>query len=409
MENNLIVYDNNFKPKITKRNRNKKFTEKRRPYKTYLDAKWEWSCIFIELDELKLTKTNDYLKLTSTKYGIVYSTLKNKYYNYKNKNIKYDKIEHRGGSNKIFVNTVEVEMMIFFKNNFIDKNEMLCDQLIKLHAIDKFNLLKNNKIFKASSGWCFDFKNRFYLSTVRCSTCKKSTTVYTEQELNDFLELCNTKHTLVGSDNFFNCDEMKNNNINVSKTTIHIKGTDNAKINVNENEKEGVTATLIVNASGLMLKPIIIAKGKTKRCLKKYNLDDRVIGSYSNNGWMNGGIMKILIDSIYEKTANKKTCLLLDQHPTHTTDFVKEYALTKNIELIYVPKGYTYKYQPLDVGINGILKQKSKAIWRGEKIKNPNLKITNADGIKHLLTAISELKEETIKNSFNKSCFVKKI
>ena len=44
---------------------------------------------------------------------------------------------------------------------------------------------------------------------------------------------------------------------------------------------------------------------------------------------------------------------------SHKTQFIREYALTKNIELIYVPKGYTYKYQPLDVSINGIIKQKS--------------------------------------------------
>ena len=94
---------------------------------------------------------------------------------------------------------------------------------------------------------------------------------------------------------------------------------------------------------------------------------------------------------------------------SHTTTFVKEYALKKKIELIYVPKGYTYKYQPLDVGINGIIKQKSKALWRSEKIKNPELKITNTDGIKHLLTSINELSIDTIQKSFYKSCFIKKI
>ena len=286
---------------------------------------------------------------------------------------------------------------------------MLCDQMIKLYAIDVFKLLNVDKIFNASSGSSTNFKNKFYLSTVRCSIFKKSTTFYTEKELNDFTNLCIEKHKLVGSDNFYNCDEMKNNNINVSSTTIHIKGTDNAKININNNEKEGVTTTLIINASGQILKPIIIAKGKTKLSLKKYNLNDQVIGSYSNNGWMNGGIMKILIDLINEKTLNKKACLLLDQHPSHTTKFVKDYALSKNIELIYIPKGYTYKYQLLDVGINGIIKQKSKAIWRKEKIKNTELKITNADGIKHLLTAISELTEEVIKKSFIKSCLIGKI
>ena len=104
---------------------------------------------------------------------------------------------------------------------------MLCDQIIKL--------LNVNKTFNASSGQCTNFKNKFYLSTVRCSIFKKSTTVYTEKELNDFTNLCIEKHKLVSSDNFYNCDEMKNNNINVSSTTIHFKGTDIAKININNN------------------------------------------------------------------------------------------------------------------------------------------------------------------------------
>ncbi len=407
MTNKIITYDDSFKPTVIKRNRDKTFTEKRNNYKTYNKAKWDWSNVFIEIDELKANKTAKFFKIIAKKYGINQSTLKNKYNNHKNKNIIYSKKECRGGNNRIFSFKVELEIVIFIKESFIDKNEMLCNELIKIHAKDKFKLLQNNKIFKASSGWCSNFKNRFNLSTVKCSIYRKSTTIYTQIELDEFTKSCNDKHKLVGSDNFFNCDEMKNNNINVSSTTIHIKGTDNAKINVNQNEKEGVTTTLIINASGLMLKPIIIAKGKSKRCLKKYNLNDSVIGTYSNNGWMNTGIMKVLIDSINEKTMNKKACLLLDQHPSHTNNAIKEYAVSKNIELLYIPKGYTYKYQPLDVSINGIIKQKSKAIWRTEKIKNPNLKITNADGIKHFLTALNEIKPETIKNSFIKACVIK--
>ena len=135
-------------------------------------------------------------------------------------------------------------------------------------------------------------------------------------------------------------DETKNNNINVSKTTIHIKGTDNAKIYVKNNEKEGVTAGLIINAAGEILKPIIIAKGKTKKCLNKYKLNnDNIIGTYSNNGWINNGIMKVVLDLINIKTNNNKACLLLDQFNAHTSESTKEYAATKNIELIFIPCG----------------------------------------------------------------------
>ena len=61
--------------------------------------------------------------------------------------------------------------------------------------------------------------------------------------------------------------------------------------------------------------------------------------------------------------------------------------------------------QPLDVGINGIIKQKSKAIWREEKIKNPELKITNSDVTRHLISTINSLTEKTIKKVIHKVMF----
>src|SRR5438552_2097284 len=72
-----------------------------------------------------------------------------------------------------------------------------------------------------------------------------------------------------------------------------------------------------------------------------------------------------------------------------------------NIELIFIPEGLTYKYQPLDVLINGILKQKSKRMWREEIIKDPNLKITNKDAVRHFSLAMKELTKYVIKRAFN--------
>ena len=105
MDNLIIIknnIDNEYKSIINKRLRNKKFTTERRPYKTYNDAKWTWSEIFIKIDNLKLIGTIDFFKQISIKYGIVLSTLKNKYYDFKNNKIIIDNKEHRGGSNKIF-------------------------------------------------------------------------------------------------------------------------------------------------------------------------------------------------------------------------------------------------------------------------------------------------------------------
>jgi hypothetical protein len=48
------------------------------------------------------------------------------------------------------------------------------------------------------------------------------------------------------------------------------------------------------------------------------------------------------------------SALVLDKFSAHTSEFIIEYAKEKNITLIFIPEGMTYKYQPLDVLINGI-------------------------------------------------------
>ena len=130
------------------------------------------------------------------------------------------------------------------------------------------------------------------------------------------------------------------------------------------------------------------------------------MGTYSNNGWVNNGIIRMALEEINKVTGGKPSTLLLDQFPVHTSDFIMEEAKKRNIELIFVPKGLTSKYQPLDVLINGILKQKAKKLWRQEMIKDPNMKITNADAVKHFLKAKEGITSEIIKKSFNKSCFL---
>ena len=72
-----------------------------------------------------------------------------------------------------------------------------------------------------------------------------------------------------------------------------------------------------------MLIPILTAKGKTKLSLKKYKLDEnKILGTYSNNGWVNNGIIKIALEEIYKNTKGKPSALLLDQFTIHTDDFI---------------------------------------------------------------------------------------
>lgn len=190
--------------------------------------------------------------------------------------------------------------------------------------------------------------------------------------------------------------------------TIKIKGDDNSKINIGGNNKSGFTLVLTISAAGLFLKPILISKGKTKRSLKKFNVNDKILGTYSNNGWINRGIMKIALNNIHNITKGKRAVLLLDQFKVHTDEFVLKEATKLNIKLIFVPIGKTSILQPLDVSINGILKEKAKRLWKQERINNPEKSVTVSDGIKHFLSVANEIKKNVIIKAFKKSCFDKK-
>lgn len=190
--------------KKIKRTREPKFTEKRDPYKKYQKATWKWIDIFMEIEILKSANKKDFIKTVAGNYGIKYKTLKNKYNKYKNDVNINDNInnENRGGHKRIFNDQDEYEIFLFLKNNFMDKNRILCNEIIKLHAIDKCKKLYPDKNFSASDGWCDIFKQKWKLSTVKCSISKIASTIYTNDEINIFLKKCKDSLLLV-KPNFF--------------------------------------------------------------------------------------------------------------------------------------------------------------------------------------------------------------
>lgn len=163
------------------------------------------------------------------------------------------------------------------------------------------------------------------------------------------------------------------------------------------------------------MKPIIICKGKTEKCQRKFNLDKNlIIGTQSKSGWINEDIMLLVLDQISERSKNAKSVLLLDQYDAHKTDKVKEYANSKNISLIYVPIGMTDKYQPLNIGVNGIFKNKMRQYYtnfitnntifdENNKIIENNNKIIYkyADFTNDVINTWKSINITTIQRSFN--------
>ena len=184
--------DNQTLPIKIIRKHNKTYTKKRQPYKTYLQADWNWSDIFKEIEDTK-KYSSTYLKDISNKYGIKYSTLSNKYSTYagSDKLIILVDCENRGGCNKIFSNEDGKILYERIMNGFIINNGPLNNNIIKSLALklyaEKNKNMINGNTFTASDGWCSMFKKKWKLSTQKVKPSKKATNIPSNDEISKFI------------------------------------------------------------------------------------------------------------------------------------------------------------------------------------------------------------------------------
>lgn len=143
------------------------------------------------------------------------------------------------------------------------------------------------------------------------------------------------------------------------------------------NSKEGAT---IIAASKMKTEekiPLaIVAKGKSKRCEKKFGVqknDDEII-FHSPNGWTNSQVMIKYLEWLSGKMDHQKFVLVLDVYKSHLKDEVLEKADELGIHLIFVPACGTGMYQPLDISVFGIFKEKLKKYEKENKVPDEGTK-----------------------------------
>lgn len=381
----------------------KTFPLKRDNYKNYSVAKWSWYDVFLEIDE-SIKDNPKCKKNIADKYNIKYNTLRDKYKKWVDDGkLIMNNNDNRGGHNKLITEDNERKLYEYLKELYINNNLFLDDELIKISATKtwKYANPQVNDNYEISAAWVYYFKKRWNLSSLTARPNKKSTNTndgYTYYYLN----LCANYYLDLNSNLIFNMDETKWLIVNNNPKVIGITGSENRKITYNVNEKIGFTAVFTINAAGLFMKPIIIIKGKSNRCLikTKYIDNDKIILKYSDNGWINVEIMKFLLNEINKITQNKESILILDQYSVHTNELVISEAKKLNIKLIYVPVGKTDKHQPLDVNINGPLKSIGKHIDKEKYLMDPFIVPTIDGSIDSLIESINKIQTNTIINSF---------
>ena len=167
-----------------------------------------------------------------------------------------------------------------------------------------------------------------------------------------------------------------------------------------------MTAVLMVTAAGEKLPTLFIKRGTTPACISKLRTTPASALGYSADGWMNGDVMKMIIDSWHARAVarpgihNGHCALILDQYSAHKSQEVVDYAESKDVYLIFVPVGTTSHRQPLDVSVNGPIKSLARRRWRERMQANPAARLTLQDAINEFEAAYATVTSATVRGGF---------
>jgi DDE superfamily endonuclease len=128
-----------------------------------------------------------------------------------------------------------------------------------------------------------------------------------------------------------------------------------------------ITVLAACTAAGKMLKPTIVAKGKTEECERNFGklAKGAAFLQHTESGLTTTQSFLEWINAIVAPYTNgRHAVLVLDQWPAHITDSVKDRLRELNITMLEVPARGTALLQPLDAGVFGVAKKQIQAHYK---------------------------------------------
>ena len=134
-------------------------------------------------------------------------------------------------------------------------------------------------------------------------------------------------------------------------------------------EKQHLTVVLSCTASGDMLPPMIIFKGKTKISIQGLKAPPGFIIAHQEKAWMNGELMLKWLDGVWNKSCKynhpeAESLLVMDSFSAHLTEAVAANAKKNKVRTVIIPGGCTSVLQPLDVCLNKPFKAILRRLWQ---------------------------------------------
>jgi transcription initiation factor IIE alpha subunit len=280
----------------------------------------------------------------------------------------------------------------------------ITDNVIKVKAQQIYDKLKETETdlpqhFNFSNGWLSKFKLR---NNIIQKTLHGESGSINEIVIKTEIEKLNLLLIKYGRDNIFNSDESPLfYKLNPNRTLAY----KSENINGLKKCKERITILLACNASGtIKLKPFIIGKYASPRCLKNKDLNKLEIQyMHSKNAWITKTIWEKYVKYI-DSQCTKESILLIDNCSAHLLDY--DNLELKYLTVYFFPPNTTGSLQPCDAGIIKTFKTYYKSsyieklIFEIERGKC-NYKITLYEALLFSSLAWGKINQNIIVNCWN--------
>ena len=155
-----------------------------------------------------------------------------------------------------------------------------------------------------------------------------------------------------------------------SSTTLQQAGSRTVNGRTSTSSTMQVTVAVTVTASGEMLKPLIIFKGKPKGRIQREfpTYPEGSFYSCQDNAWMDEQVMKDWVETVLKPHVEQAPedihpILLLDSYRCHMMASIVNAIGDLGVQIEHIPGGCTGLCQPIDVGIGKPMKNRIRNSW----------------------------------------------
>ena len=184
------------------------------------------------------------------------------------------------------------------------------------------------------------------------------------------------------------------------------KGVEEVSATLPADYRSCFTVIATILADGTKLPPVFLAQGKTSECHSQFSEMESDTDKYelyhSPGKNTNDHTMIWYLHKYHEWMGNEASALFLDRYTSHVSASTKECAQNLQIELVYIPRSATEKYQPLDKGVFGVMKSAAAAECN-DKLFDEQECFTKSESADVFVRHWEKLRTPTIKEAWSKT------